>query len=91
MVSRSQIERATRLLKRLAAELGRRQELLAAAGFPTFRAAGRRAPGGRLPHVVVLLDRWEGFTTSLGEFENGILTEVITRILSEGASAGCTW
>ncbi len=36
----------------------------------------------------MLLDRWEGFTSTLGELEGGSLTEVITRMLSEGASAG---
>ncbi len=41
-----------------------------------------------LPHIVVLLDRWEGFTSTLGELDNGRLTDVITRILGEGASAG---
>jgi S-DNA-T family DNA segregation ATPase FtsK/SpoIIIE len=89
VVSRTQAERATRLLKRLAAELTRRQELLAAAGFADVieqRAAAALAQ--RLPHIVVLLDRWEGFTTTLGELEAGGLTEVITRILTEGASAG---
>jgi S-DNA-T family DNA segregation ATPase FtsK/SpoIIIE len=38
--------------------------------------------------VFVLLDRWEGFTSTLGELEAGSLTEVLTRLLSEGASAG---
>ncbi len=89
VVSRSQTERATRLLKRLAAELSRRQELLAAAGFADVTEQRGAVPGtGRLPHIVVLLDRWEGFTTTLGELDGGSLTEVITRILSEGASAG---
>ena len=36
----------------------------------------------------MLLDRWEGFTTTLGETGGGVLTDVITRILAEGASAG---
>ena len=36
----------------------------------------------------MLLDRWEGFTTTLGEVDHGSLTDVITRILGEGASAG---
>jgi DNA segregation ATPase FtsK/SpoIIIE, S-DNA-T family len=89
VVNRSQTERATRLLKRLATELSRRQELLAASGFAsiTEQRAAVSEPE-RLPHIVVLLDRWEGFTTTLGELEGGSLTEVITRILSEGASAG---
>ncbi len=41
-----------------------------------------------LPHIVVLLDRWEGFTSTLGELDNGRLTDVLTRILGEGTSAG---
>jgi S-DNA-T family DNA segregation ATPase FtsK/SpoIIIE len=89
VVSRTQAERATRLLKRLAAELSRRQELLAAAGFADIREQRAAVPPQeRLPHVFVLLDRWEGFTSTLGELEAGSLTEVLTRLLSEGASAG---
>jgi S-DNA-T family DNA segregation ATPase FtsK/SpoIIIE len=89
VVSRTQAERAVRLLGRLSAEVGRRQELLAEAGFADIteqRAA--EDPSRRLPHVFVLLDRWEGFTTTLGEMDGGALTDVITRILGEGASVG---
>ena len=42
----------------------------------------------RLAHVVVLLDRWEGFTTTLGEVDGGRLTEEIYAMLREGASVG---
>jgi S-DNA-T family DNA segregation ATPase FtsK/SpoIIIE len=89
VVSRAQTERAARLLRRLAAELGRRQELLAAAGFGDLRE--QRAAVGeaeRLPHIFVLLDRWEGFTATLGELEAGSLTEILSRLLTEGASVG---
>jgi DNA segregation ATPase FtsK/SpoIIIE, S-DNA-T family len=89
VVSRAQTERATRLLKRLAAELSSRQELLAVAGFGDIReqrAAAREAE--RLPHIFVLLDRWEGFTSTLGEIEAGTLTEILTRLLTEGAGVG---
>ncbi|HEY1667917.1 MAG TPA: FtsK/SpoIIIE domain-containing protein [Trebonia sp.] len=89
VVSRAQTERATRLLRRLAAELSRRQELLAAAGFADIREQRAAIPQEeRLPHVFVLLDRWEGFTGTLGELEAGGLTEVLTRLLTEGASVG---
>ena len=89
VVSRVQTERATRMLRRLAAELSRRQELLAAAGFADIREQRAGVPQAeRLPHVFVLLDRWEGFTSTLGELEAGSLTEVLTRLLSEGASVG---
>ena len=90
MVTRTQDERAARLLARLAAELTRRQDLLAAGGFAgiTEQRAAAAAPAQRLPHIFVLLDRWEGFTTTLGDRTAARLTDVITRILAEGASAG---
>ena len=89
VVTRTQDERAARLLARLAAELTRRQDLLATGGFAGITEQRAAVPAGqRLPHIFVLLDRWEGFTTTLGEAGGGALTDVITRILSEGASAG---
>ena len=94
VVGRNEGERAARLLRRLDAELTSRQEMLAAGGFTDVteqRAAdqGGEAGGGEpLPHIFLLLDRWEGFTATLGEADGGALTEVITRILGEGASAG---
>ena len=89
VVSRTQTERATRLITRLGAELERRQDLLAEGGYAdvTEQRAGTPPPD-RLPHIVVLLDRWEGFTTTLAETGGGLLTDVITQILAEGASAG---
>ncbi len=90
VVLRTQAERAARLIGRLAQEISRRQELLANGGFADIgeqRAAAR--PGEpRLPHIVVLLDRWEGFTSALGETDGGRLTDAITKILGEGASVG---
>jgi S-DNA-T family DNA segregation ATPase FtsK/SpoIIIE len=89
IVTRTQTERAVRLLERLGTELSRRQELLAEGGFADVteqRSVVR--PDERLPHIVVLLDRWEGFTTTLGELDAGRLTETVTRILREGASVG---
>jgi DNA segregation ATPase FtsK/SpoIIIE, S-DNA-T family len=89
VVSRTQAERAVRLIGRLDAELSRRQELLAEGGFAGIseQRAAVAAPA-RLPHVVVFLDRWEGFTTALGDLDGGSLTETVTRILGEGASVG---
>ena len=89
VVTRTQAERAARLITRLGAELERRQDLLAEGGYAdvTEQRAGVPPPG-RLPHIMVLLDRWEGFTTTLAETGGGALTDVITQILAEGASAG---
>jgi S-DNA-T family DNA segregation ATPase FtsK/SpoIIIE len=89
VVSRTQAERAVRLITRLGAEVGRRQELLAEAGYADIseqRAAASESD--RLPHIFIMLDRWEGFTTTLGELSGGSLTDVITRVLGEGASVG---
>ena len=89
VVTRTQDERATRLLRRLAAEVERRQELFAASGFAGItEQCAAAAEGERLPHVVVLLDRWDGFISTFGETGNGELTDIITRILAEGGSAG---
>jgi S-DNA-T family DNA segregation ATPase FtsK/SpoIIIE len=89
VVGRAQTERAIRLLSRLTQEVARRQDLLAAGGFADCteqRAAA--APQDRLPHILVLLDRWEGFLSSLGEVGSGDLTDEVYKLLSEGASAG---
>jgi S-DNA-T family DNA segregation ATPase FtsK/SpoIIIE len=89
VVLRTQAERATRLIGRLGQELSRRQELLAAGGFAGV--GEQRAAAGAdaaLPHIVILLDRWDGFTAALGEVDGGRLADVLTRILGEGASAG---
>ena len=53
VVSRAQTERATRLLRRLAAELSRRQELLAAAGFADIAEQRAAVPeaGAAAAHV----------------------------------------
>ncbi len=89
VVRNTQIERASRLVNRLSTEMKRRIELLGESGFADIdeqRAAV--PPERRLPHLVVLIDRWESFTISLGEIDNGQLTDEIHRILREGASVG---
>ncbi|TKJ34212.1 FtsK/SpoIIIE domain-containing protein [Blastococcus sp. CCUG 61487] len=90
VVTRTQPDRAVRLLDRLVRELERRQQVLAEGGFADVTEQRRRsAPSEeRLPHVLLLLDRWEGFTTTLGEVDGGRLTDVLLAIVREGASAG---
>ena len=89
MVRRTEQERAWQAADRLAAEVSRRQELLAASGFASVTEQ-RMATAGpeRLPYMVLLLDRWEGFLADLGQIDNGRLPELMYRLLSEGASAG---
>ena len=89
VVQRQQSERATRLITRLSQEIGRRQEMLSSQGFAGIveqRLAV--APDERLPHILVFLDRWDGFVTTLGELDNGALGDAIQKIMREGQSAG---
>ena len=89
VVRRTEKERAARLLDRLSAEIARRQELLASAGFASITEQRRvAAEADRLPYMVLLLDRWEGFLADLGQVDSGRLPELMARLLSEGASAG---
>jgi S-DNA-T family DNA segregation ATPase FtsK/SpoIIIE len=89
VVQRPQVERAIRLLTRLAAETERRQALLAESGFADITEQRRASsPEQRLPHLLLLLDRWEGFTSSLGDVDGGRLTELVLLLLREGASVG---
>ncbi|MDH6142767.1 S-DNA-T family DNA segregation ATPase FtsK/SpoIIIE [Kitasatospora sp. GP30] len=89
MVQRTEADRAARLLKRLHTEVQNRQRLLGEGGFADVaeqRAA--RPETERLPHVVLLLDRWEGFMGTLSEYDGGALTDLIQTLHREGASAG---
>ncbi|MEU9975918.1 FtsK/SpoIIIE domain-containing protein [Streptomyces sp. NPDC051014] len=89
VVGRNQTERVERLMARLSGELGRRQELLADRGFADIgEQRGAVAEAERLPHIVLLLDRWEGWLPTLGELNHGDLTDQIMVMMREGASVG---
>jgi S-DNA-T family DNA segregation ATPase FtsK/SpoIIIE len=89
IVQRSETERATRLLARLQAEVLSRQRLFGEGGFADL-AEQRRSTSAenRLPHLLVLLDRWEGFMGTLSDVDGGFLTEQVHMLLREGASVG---
>jgi S-DNA-T family DNA segregation ATPase FtsK/SpoIIIE len=89
VVSRDQIERMERLLARLHAEVARRQQVLATTGFASL--AEQRAavgPSDRLPWMVLMLDRWEGFVAAFEHYDYGRLIDTILRLLREGAAVG---
>jgi S-DNA-T family DNA segregation ATPase FtsK/SpoIIIE len=89
VVQRTQSDRALRLLSRLMEELARRQEVLAAGGFASLdelRAALPEEEG--MPHILFLLDRWEGFLGSIAEADGGSPMDNVQTLLREGASVG---
>lgn len=89
VAQRNQTERAIRLIHRLQADLLRRHEVLGAGNYANIteqRSSGDEA--SRLPHVLVLIDRWENFVTTLGEADSGALLDIVYALLRDGASAG---
>ena len=89
VVSRTEVERAVRLIRRLGEEIRRRQGVLAAGGWADITEQRAAQPSDRrLAHLVLLLDRWEGFMSSLGELDAGALGDEVFTMLREGASVG---
>jgi S-DNA-T family DNA segregation ATPase FtsK/SpoIIIE len=89
VIQRSERERLTRLLDRMQAELTRRQEMFGQLGVADIGEQRRQAgPGARLPHLVLLLDRWENFTSSYADLDGGAFIERVLTFLREGAGAG---
>ncbi|HUR75071.1 MAG TPA: FtsK/SpoIIIE domain-containing protein [Sporichthya sp.] len=89
VVRSSETERAKRLLDRLMTEMRARMTLLGERHVTDISEQRASAvEGDRLPHLVVLIDRWEGFLASLGELDGGALTDSVLNLAREGASAG---
>ncbi|WP_423922496.1 FtsK/SpoIIIE domain-containing protein [Frigoribacterium sp. 2-23] len=89
VAQRTQLDRATRLIDRLIAEMGRRHDVVGAAGVANITEQRATAPAGaRLPHILFVIDRWENFVGTLGEIDGGRLTDSIHSLLRDGASAG---
>lgn len=89
VVDRNQTERLGRLLDRLTAELTSRQGVLGARGTADLAELRRMAaPEERLPHIVVLVDRFEVFEREYSSFDNGSYLERMIRLLRDGAGVG---
>ncbi|MEV6483619.1 FtsK/SpoIIIE domain-containing protein [Streptomyces sp. NPDC051576] len=89
VVDRGQTERLGRLLDRLNSELTARQSILGTRGtadLTELRAA--QAPGERLAHIVLMVDRFEVFEREFGTYDNGSYMERLLRLLRDGAGAG---
>ncbi|GII34918.1 FtsK/SpoIIIE domain-containing protein [Planotetraspora mira] len=103
VVTRDQLDRVERLLARLRAEVGRRQQLLAEAGYASLaeaRAAARSHAGagealhdfgdaaGRLPWLVLMVDRWEGYVAAFENYDYGRLVDALLQLFREGPAVG---
>ncbi|MBO3748307.1 cell division protein FtsK [Streptosporangiaceae bacterium NEAU-GS5] len=89
VVGRDSPDRLSRFTERLLAEISHRQQTLAAQGFADVseqRAAAQ--PEARMPYLLVLFDRWEGFMAAFESYDSGRLVDQWLQILQEGAAAG---
>ncbi|MDX3075969.1 FtsK/SpoIIIE domain-containing protein [Streptomyces sp. MI02-7b] len=89
VVDRNQVERLGRLLDRLNAELTARQGVLGTRGAADLAELRRsQAAGERLPHIVLLVDRFEVYEREFTAYDNGSLMERMIRLLRDGAGVG---
>ena len=89
VVTRDQSDRIRRLLDMLGAETARRQQALALEGYSSLAEQRAAAPTDeRLPYLVVLIDRWDAFTTVYETQDSGKLITQVENLLREGAAAG---
>ena len=89
VVTRLQVDRMFRLFDHLQRELSQRQQSLAEQGYADIREQRLAAPADqRLPYLVVLLDRLEGFHTAFEAVDGGVLLERLNSLLQEGAGVG---
>jgi S-DNA-T family DNA segregation ATPase FtsK/SpoIIIE len=89
VVGRDAPDRVDRVLTWLGDEVTRRQGLLGAAGHAGIsEQRASAAPADRLPHLVLMLDRWEAFLSTYQDLDAGRHVELLYRLLREGPSAG---
>ena len=89
VVTPDQPDRVERLLNWLGTEVVRRQQLLGQAGHSDLlEQRARSAPRDRLPHLLLLLDRWEAFLAAYQDLDAGRLVELVLKLVREGPSVG---
>ncbi|GAA3831354.1 FtsK/SpoIIIE domain-containing protein [Sphaerisporangium flaviroseum] len=89
VIGRDSPDRLARLTDRLLAEIARRQQSLASQGFADVSEQRAAVPAERrLPYLLVLFDRWEGFVAAFESYDGGRLIDQWLQILQEGAGAG---
>lgn len=89
VVTRDQTDRMDRLVARLRQVVSDRQQQLAMGGFADVTEQRAHVPAEeRLPYVVVLFDRWEGFFQAYDALDGGRLVTAWQQIMQEGAAVG---
>ncbi|MFK4083718.1 FtsK/SpoIIIE domain-containing protein [Kribbella sp. NPDC020789] len=89
VVSRHDMERLTRLLRRLNQELTERQELAGQHNATGLNELRKALPKAKRPaHIMVLIDGWDALSTMLDDHDGGNLFGEVLRLLREGGGLG---
>jgi S-DNA-T family DNA segregation ATPase FtsK/SpoIIIE len=89
VVTRDQTDRMDRLVARLRGVISDRQQQLAMGGFADVTEQRAHVPAAdRLPYLVVLFDRWEGYFSAYDGLDGGRLVTAWQQIMQEGAAVG---
>jgi len=89
VVTRDQPDRMERLVARLQHLIADRQQQLAQDGYADITEQRAHAePGQQLPYILVMFDRWEGFTQVYESLDGGRLVDAWQQIFQEGHAAG---
>ena len=89
VVSRTEHDRVDRLLARLLEEVSERQRILSIGGFSSIADQRRVAEEkDRLPYVVVLVDRWEGFVAEFDALDAGRMVSAFLHLMKEAPGVG---
>ena len=82
-------ERQERLIRRLRAEVGRRQDVLRSSGAPGIAEHNSRAVAAdRLPAVVLMLDNWSAFAAAFDDLPGLALRDELVRVIADGPGLG---
>ncbi|SUU13739.1 DNA translocase FtsK [Actinomyces denticolens] len=89
VVTRDQPDRVRRLFALLVKEVARRQQVFALRGCATLAEQRATAPPGEaLPYLLLLIDRWDGFTASFEDVDGGVLLQNVESLMREGLAVG---
>ncbi|MFD0704152.1 FtsK/SpoIIIE domain-containing protein [Alloscardovia venturai] len=87
---RSETQKIERLLSKIDRVIKHRAQLLSSGGYSSIDEYNDDPThaGDTIPHVLVLLDSWEGYSSALLSYDNGTLLDKVQLLMREGTSSG---
>lgn len=89
VVSRHDVERLSRLVRRFNLELTQRQDLAGRHNATGLTELRKVLPAAERPaHLLLLIDGWDALSVQLDEHDHGQILQDVMRLLREGAGLG---